>query len=137
VNKNQGTNLTRSSTYDRLPTNEDEATNLGLGQENQTIENNNNFGYVDDDNCHKYLKSVDPANHYTNDSMNGNFKFTTFVKSPNSDIKPSVQALTDKKKSKANSKPGGTIAASVDDSSGVSSASSGSSHRKTCLVTTV
>ena len=130
VNQNQQ-NITRSSTYEKLPINDEEAGKISLLE--QAEKNNND--------CHCLGDSADPKNKFNhscsfesfskqqqanktcfaNDSLNGNFTFTTFVK-------------TDKKIITTTTPP------AVEDSSGISSASSTStqpSRQRKCLVTTV
>lgn len=175
LNQNQ-TGLARSSTYEKLPANEEEASRINSRQ----LENNNN----DNNDCTGMSSNCSSKNLFENstattrqqtenvhygtgsDHANSSFTFSTFVKTPVSNICSSVESISTQSSapsdrfrrvernmsreqhpahvfhpenvpSQCDSQ---TVAAnSVEDTSGVSSVSSSSNQqsRKTCLVTTV
>lgn len=163
MNQNNEQNVTRSSTYERLPTSDEEAVKAnskGRFQER----NNNDCEYVDEagngaTSCEYEFSKAQCGSPYGVDSTNANLTtFVTFVKGNSSNLGSSFESLSTLSSVDRNAQPkettGGEFSfrkaklapthsvpvgvSSVEDSSGVSTASSASAQpRKTCLVTTV
>ena len=139
-NKQPQLGISRSCTFERLPKNEEKAQTQGESN------NNNLLNY-----------QIDSKGSRRNDSLNGNFTFTTFVKQTNNgnntesfDSVSSTASLTSQHNISNNNKVQSNNSQNLkkddsfnnsrmEDTSGFSSTTSGSSAqtRKTCLVTTV
>lgn len=175
MNQNQ-TGLARSSTYEKLPANEEEAARISSRQ----LENNNNdckcTGKSGNCTSKKHFEgftasgkqereNVEYSGKSDHSNIGSSFTFSTFVKTPASNICSSVESIStqssapsDRLRRAEGKIPRGqhaahafhpesvnsqcesdTVANSVEDTSGISSVSSSSNQqsRKTCLVTTV